>query len=47
MKTFNKPTKTFAEQIQLLKARGMQFQDEQQAQFYLQQINYYLSLIHI
>ena len=41
MKTFNKPTKTFAEQIELLKARGMQFQDEQQAQFYLQQINYY------
>ena len=41
MKTFNKPAKTFAEQIELLKSRGMQFHNEQQAQFYLEQINYY------
>lgn len=41
MKTFNKPAKTFAEQIELLKARGMQFADEKEAQFYLEQINYY------
>lgn len=41
MKSFNKPAKTFAEQIELLKARGMQFANEQQAQFYLEQINYY------
>lgn len=41
MKTFNKPAKTFAEQVELLKARGMQFSNEQDAQFYLEQINYY------
>ena len=41
MKSFNKPAKTFAEQIELLKARGMQFANEQEAQFYLEQINYY------
>lgn len=41
MKSFNKPAKTFAEQIELLKARGMQFANEQDAQFYLEQINYY------
>ncbi len=41
MKTFNKPAKTFAEQIELLKARGMQFSNEQDAHFYLEQINYY------
>ncbi len=41
MKPFNKPAKTFAEQIELLKARGMQFANEQDAQFYLEQINYY------
>lgn len=41
MKTFNKPPKTLAEQIDLLKARGMQFANEQDAQFYLGQINYY------
>ena len=41
MKSFNKPAKTFAEQIELLKARGMQFANQQDAQFYLEQINYY------
>lgn len=41
MQTFNKPPKTFAEQVALLKARGMQFANEQEAQFYLGQINYY------
>ncbi len=40
MKSFNKPAKTFAEQIELLKARGMQFANEQDAQFNLEQINY-------
>ncbi|WP_263576948.1 Abi family protein [Acinetobacter pseudolwoffii] len=41
MKSFNKPAKTFTEQIELLNARGMQFANEQDAQFYLEQINYY------
>ena len=35
MKSFNKPAKTFAEQIELLKARGMQFANEQDARWKL------------
>ncbi|MDE2421661.1 MAG: Abi family protein [Gammaproteobacteria bacterium] len=41
MTTFQKPAKTFIEQVNILKYRGMLIADEQAAAFYLGQINYY------
>jgi abortive infection bacteriophage resistance protein len=38
---YKKPTTTYAEQIALLKSRGMAISDEQLAAFYLQHISYY------
>lgn len=38
---FAKPAKTFEEQVQLLQSRGMIIDDEQEAKFYLQHLNYY------
>jgi abortive infection bacteriophage resistance protein len=40
-KPYNKPFKTYAEQIELLKSRGMVIEDEAKATFYLQHLNYY------
>lgn len=41
MKSFKKSAKSFSEQVELLKSRGMIINDEATAQFYLAQINYY------
>ena len=41
MKLFNKTPKTFTEQLEILKSRGMTVSDEQQAIFHLSQVNYY------
>jgi abortive infection bacteriophage resistance protein len=38
---FTKPAKTFQEQVQLLQSRGMLIDNEQDAIFYLQHLNYY------
>lgn len=38
---FSKPATTFDEQIALLKKRGMQIDDPDQARYYLGPINYY------
>lgn len=38
---FNKPATTYAQQVELLKQRGMSFQDEAEACFYLEHLNYY------
>lgn len=38
---YHKPATTYAEQIVLLKSRGMTIADEQKAAFYLQHISYY------
>jgi abortive infection bacteriophage resistance protein len=38
---FLKPPTTYAEQVVLLQSRGMEINDPAQAEFYLQQINYY------
>ena len=40
-RNFNKPAKTFQEQVQLLQSRGMLIDNEQDAIFYLQHLNYY------
>ncbi|MDQ6977358.1 MAG: Abi family protein, partial [Ghiorsea sp.] len=40
-KTFSKPPLTIIEQINLLRSRGMQIDDEDEASFYLSHINYY------
>lgn len=41
MRSFDKPAKTFDEQIGLLKERGMQIQDAELASHYLAHLNYY------
>ncbi|WP_227554112.1 hypothetical protein [Acinetobacter haemolyticus] len=41
MKVFNKSPKTFSEQLEILKSRGMLVADEQKAIFHLAQVNYY------
>ena len=41
MKLFNKTPKTFTEQLEILKSRGMVVSDEQKAIFHLSQVNYY------
>jgi len=38
---YNKPALTYAQQIQQLRARGMDIADEDSARFYLQHFNYY------
>ena len=38
---FTKPSLTIDEQITQLKSRGMQFEDEAQAKYYLENLNYY------
>jgi abortive infection bacteriophage resistance protein len=38
---FNKPPKTYQDQLELLKSRGMTFADEAEACFYLEHLNYY------
>lgn len=38
---FGKPATTYAEQVELLKQRGMAFADEAEARFYLAHLNYY------
>jgi abortive infection bacteriophage resistance protein len=40
-RNFSKPAKTFQEQVQLLQSRGMIIDNEQEAIFYLQHLNYY------
>ena len=40
-RNFTKPAKTFQEQVQLLQSRGMLIDNEQEAIFYLQHLNYY------
>ncbi|MDJ0626500.1 MAG: Abi family protein [Candidatus Caenarcaniphilales bacterium] len=40
-KPFDKPFKNYKEQIEILKQRGMIFNDDKLAESYLQQINYY------
>lgn len=40
-KPFNKPPLTYAEQVELLKSRGMEIEDNEEAIFYLSHINYY------
>jgi len=38
---FNKPPKTFSEQVKILKSHGLVIQDTNKAEFYLSQLNYY------
>lgn len=38
---FTKPTKTFAEQVELLVSRGMEIDDPERAERYLSHLNYY------
>ena len=38
---YTKPPKTFEEQVQILKGRGLIFEDEQKAIFRLQTVSYY------
>ena len=38
---FNKPSLSYAEQIKLLKSRGLQIADEDRAEHYLRHLNYY------
>jgi abortive infection bacteriophage resistance protein len=38
---YTKPAKTFAEQVVLLRSRGMEIEDEKEAEFYLSHLNYY------
>lgn len=38
---FTKPATTYAEQVEILKQRGMAFANEAEAQFYLAHLNYY------
>ena len=38
---FNKPATTYSEQVELLKKRGMLVDEEDQAEFYFQHLNYY------
>jgi abortive infection bacteriophage resistance protein len=38
---YSKPFLTIAEQIEQLKSRGMQFEDESKARYYLENLNYY------
>lgn len=38
---FSKPATTYAQQIDMLKQRGMQIDDSAEAEFYLQHLNYY------
>ena len=39
--TYSKPFLTITQQIEQLKSRGMQFQSEEQAAYYLENLNYY------
>lgn len=41
MRPFNKPPKTYEEQIQLLEERGMRIDDHAKAEHYLSHLNYY------
>lgn len=39
--SFTKPPKIWSDQVALLETRGMVIEDRQQAEFYLQHLNYY------